>query len=81
MDTFKEPFVFLMLDAESIFVGIDEILFIILWNANIFNILKYCLDYDIWTKGILWVDVMKSTIGEIAGFSPSHLRCFKLQGF
>jgi hypothetical protein len=24
---------------------------------------------------------MKSTIGEIAGLSPSHLRCLKLQGF
>ena len=37
MDTFKEPFVFLVLDAASAFVGIDEILFAILWSANIFE--------------------------------------------
>jgi hypothetical protein len=37
MDTFKEPFVFLVLDAESAFVGIDEIPLAILWNANTFE--------------------------------------------
>jgi hypothetical protein len=50
MDTFKEPFVFLMLDAESAFVGADEILLAILWNANIFDVLRYCLDCEIWTE-------------------------------
>jgi hypothetical protein len=51
--TLSRSLVFLVLDAESAFVGIDEIPLAIRWNANIFDVLKYCLDCEIWTECIL----------------------------
>ena len=38
--TFKKSFIFLVLDAESEFVGVGEMPHIILQNANIFEVLK-----------------------------------------